>query len=352
MKAGIIGLEGVGKRTLFRLLTRAAGTGTGREEQYGVLKVPDDKLPVLTRIHDSRKTTYATIELVLIPSLAKDRRDKIDLSSLRAVDVLVHVVRAFEDPSVPHPEGSVDPVRDLEVLELELTLSDLGVVERRLERIEADVKKGRKGDAGEIPLLQRARDALAEGRSLRTSLAHEELDALRGYALLTAKPMLVVVNVGENEAATSDLPDRMGLSRFQAEGSFAFVGVSAKIEAELAELSADEATAFRNDMGLNESVVARIVRSTFELMKLVTFYTAGDPESRAWVVPRNTKAVEAAGAIHSDMARGFIRAEVVPYGILVREGSWSACRDKGLLRLEGKEYPIAEADVVLFRFNV
>jgi GTP-binding protein YchF len=344
MKAGIVGFENVGKRTLFALLTQVAGASTSRTEQIGVLKVPDPKLSTLTRLHESRKTTPATIEFVLIPGLVKGRsKDKLDVSSLRAVDVLVHVVRAFDDPSVPHPEGSIDARRDVEMMDLELTLADLGVVEKRLERLESDARKGRKGELQDLAVLTRARDALSEGRPLREALSLEERDALRGYALLTAKPMLLVVNAGESEKAVLDLGDRPGLAVAQ---------VSAKIESEIAELPPDEAAAFREEMGLSEGAVERVVRAAFDLMGVITFYTAGDTESRAWIVPRKTRAVKAAGAIHSDIERGFIRAEVVPYDVLVREGSWNACRDKGLLRLEGKDYPIEEADVVYFRFNV
>jgi GTP-binding protein YchF len=344
MKAGIVGFENVGKRTLFALLTQVAGAATSRTEQIGILKVPDSKLSTLSRLHESRKTTPATVEFVLIPGLVKGRsKDKLDVSSLRAVDVLVHVVRAFEEPSVPHPEGSVDARRDVEMMDLELTLADLGVVEKRIERLEADAKKGRKGELQDLAILGRAREALSEGRPLREALSLEERDALRGYALLTAKPMLVVVNAGESEKAVLDLGEKPGLAAAQ---------VSAKIESEIAELPPDEAAAFREEMGLSEGAVERVVRAAFDLMGVITFYTAGDTESRAWIVPRKTRAVKAAGAIHSDIERGFIRAEVVPYDVLVREGSWNACRDKGLLRLEGKDYPIVEADVVYFRFNV
>ena len=347
MKAGIIGFEGVGKRTLFALLTQVAGAAGSRTEQVGILKVPDPKLLTLTKLHESRKTTAATVEFVLIPGLVKGRsKEKLDVASLRAVDVLVHVVRAFAEPSVPHPEGSVDARRDIEMMELELTLADLGVVEKRVERLDADSKKGRKGELQDLPILTRAKEALSEGRPLREALTLEDRDALRGYALLTAKPMLLVVNVPENvvnDPRAIDLKEKPGL---------AVAYVSARIESEIAELSPEEAKSFREEMGLSEGAVERVVRAAFELMGVITFYTAGDTESHAWIVPRKTRAVKAAGTIHSDIERGFIRAEVVPYDVLVREGSWNACRDKGLLRLEGKDYPIAEADVVYFRFNV
>jgi GTP-binding protein YchF len=353
MKAGIVGFDGVGKRTLFALLTQVAGAASGRTEQLGVLKIPDPKLHELTRLHDSRKTTPATIDFVLIPSLEKGRSsEKLDLANLRNVDVLVHVVRAFDDPSVAHPEGSVDAARDIEVMELELTLADLAVVEKRYQRLITDSKKGNKADPRELELLGRAKDALAEGTPLRAVFSVEERDRLRGYALLTAKPMLAVVNVDEDQAADPEITAKLGLTDWADAPEFRLTYVSAKIEAEIADLPPEDAKAFRDDLGLSEGMVERIVRAAFELLRVITFYTAGDTESRAWIIPRDTRASKAAGTIHSDMERGFIRAEVVPYETLVEQGSWNACRDKGLLRLEGKDYPIHEADVVYFRFNV
>jgi len=352
MKAGIVGFSGVGKRTLFQLLTQVAGTGGGRTEQVGVLKVPDPKLAELTRLHESRKTTPATIEFVLIPSLVKGRSDQLDLGNLRNVDVLVHVVRAFENPAVAHPEGSVDPARDIEIMELELTLADLAVVEKRHERLLTDSKKGNKADPRELELLARAKEALGEGKPLRAVLSAEERERLKGYALLTAKPMLAVINVDENRAADPEITTKLDLEDWTKAPDFRLTHVSAKIEAEIAELSPEDARGFREDLGLSEGMVERVVRAAFELLRLITFYTAGDTESRAWIVTRDTKAVKAAGTIHSDMERGFIRAEVVNYDALIDEGSWNACRDKGLLRLEGKDYPIQESDVVYFRFNV
>ena len=352
MKAGIVGFDSVGKRTLFALLTQAAGATSSRAEQMGILRIPDPRLEELTRLHQSKKTTAATIEFVLLPSLVKGRSDKLDLSNLRNVEVLVHVVRAFDEPSVPHPEGSIDAARDLEVMELELTLADLAVVEKRHERMQADAKKGRPTDARELEALYRAKQALAEGRPLRSALSVEDRDRLRGYALLTAKPLLAVVNVNEDHASRLDLTERLGLTPWADAPGLALTYVSARIESEIAELPPEDAKIFRDDLGLSDGMVERVVRAAFDLLDVITFYTAGDTESRAWIIPRDTKAVKAAGTIHSDMERGFIRAEVVHYDALVREGSWNACRDKGLLRLEGKDYPLTEADVVYFRFNV
>ena len=319
----------------------------------GVLKVPDPKLLELTRLHESKKTTPATIEFVLIPSLVKGRStDKLDLGNLRNVDVLVHVVRAFEEPSVAHPEGSVDAARDIELMELELTLADLAVVEKRYQRMVSDSKKGNNADPRELELLGKAKDALAEGKPLRSVFSVEERDRLKGYALLTAKPMLAVVNVSEDQASDPELTEKLLLTDWADAPELRLTYVSAKIEAEIAELSPEDAKTFREDLGLSEGMVERVVRAAFELLQVITFYTAADIESRAWIIRRDTRAAKAAGTIHSDMERGFIRAEVVTYDVLVEEGSWNACRDKGLLRLEGKDYPMTEADVVYFRFNV
>ena len=353
MKAGILGLPGSGKRTLFSLLTHAVASGTAREAQLGVLKIPDDRLQELSRLHASKSIVPATIQFTLIPGLVKgESKEKLDLPSLRVVDVLVHVVRGFEEASVPHPEGSVDPARDIETVELELTIADLSLVERRLERLHADRGKGKKVEARELAALERARESLAEGTPLRSLLSEEEHSLLRGYALLTSKPLLLVVNVGEEDVAAEGLAQRLGLESWTDAPKVHLSFVSAKIEAEMAELPPEDAQAFRESLGLRENTVARIVSAAFELLDRITFYTSETKESRAWVIPRGTAASAAAGVIHSDIERGFTRAEVVSYDVLTRHGSWSACREKGAMRLEGKDYPIADGDVVIFRFNV
>jgi len=353
MKAGILGLPGSGRRTLFSLLTHAVASGSGREAQLGVLKIPDDRLQELSRLHKSKSVVPATIQFTLVPGLVKgESKEKLDLPALRAVDVLVHVVRGFEDASVAHPEGSVDPARDVETVELELTLADLGVVERRLERLTADRGKGKKVEPREIAALEQARASLAEGTPLRAVLSDEEQAQLRGYALLTSKPLLLIVNVGEDDVAAEGLATKLGLEPWRNAPKVRLGFVSAKIESEMAELSRDDAQAFRESLGLHENTVARIVSAAFELLDMITFYTSEAKESRAWVIPRGTPASAAAGVIHSDIERGFIRAEVVSYDVLCSHGSWSSCREKGAMRLEGKDYPIADGDVVVFRFNV
>lgn len=352
MKAGIVGLSGVGRRSLFTLLTRVAGETAGHTTRVGVLRIPDQRLEEVARIRKSRKVTPATIEFVLIPGLVKgESRERLDLPALRNVDLLVHVVRAFDEPSVPHPEGSVAPSRDIEVVDMELALADLDVVEKRIKRLESDAKKGLKPDPAEMSVLAKARDALSEAIPLRAVLSPDEQIKLRGYALLTAKPYLLVVNAGEDEVA-KDLTEALNLGRWAGSPATRISYVSARIEAEIAELPPDDARAFREDLGIGEDTVERILRAAFELMGLVTFYTAEEKEARAWIIPRQTRAVAAAGEVHSDIERGFIRAEVIPFDILKEEGSWSGCRDKGLLRLEGKGYPVADGDVIYFRFHI
>ena len=353
MKAGILGFPGSGKRTLFSLLTQAVAAGSGRETQLGVLKIPDERLKEMSRLHASKSVVPATIHFTLIPGLVKgESKEKLDLPALKAVDVLVHVVRGFEEASVAHPEGSVDPARDVETVELELTIADLSLVERRLERLQADRGKGKKVDPRELAALEQAKECLAEGTPLRSVLSDEEQGQLRGYALLTSKPLLVIVNVGEDDVAAEGLAKKLGLERWENAPKVRFGFVSAKIEAEMTELPPEDAQAFRESLGLSENTIARIVSAAFELLHMITFYTSEAKESRAWVIPRGTSASVAAGAIHSDIERGFIRAEVVSYDVLKSHGSWSACREKGAMRLEGKDYPIADGDVVLFRFNV
>jgi hypothetical protein len=331
-------------------MTRAA-ISSPREAAVGVLQVPDPRLEVLGRLQGSRKITHSTIEWVLVPGLVKgESRERLDLPALRSVDVLAHIVRLFDDPSVPHPEGSVDAARDIENVEMELVLADLAVVEGRLQRMDTEMKKGKRpASPSERRAVEAAGSVLAAGRPLRGEGSSEDRAALRGYALLTAKPLLLILNVSEKDAARD--PHALVDVRLVGTECRACV-VSARIESEISDLPEDEAGSFRADLGLTEDAVGRLVRAAFELTGLATFFTASEQEARACVVPRLTPAATAAGTIHSDMERGFIRAEVVSYDVLVAAGSWHRCREKGQLRLEGKDYPISEGDVVFFRFNV
>jgi GTP-binding protein YchF len=358
MKAGILGLSLVGKSTLFQLLTGTpAAPPSGRPEaRLGIARVPDARVAGLSAIFHPKKSTLATVEYVDVPGVAKgEGQALVDLPALRGVDAFVHVVRAFESQTVPHPEGSLDPRRDAEMLELELVLADLATVERRLVRLEANIKKARKAeDVSEHELFLRLKQALEAGQPLRAlALAEEEQRRLRGYSLLSEKPLLLVANVGEQAVrGAAGFLQASGLAELASRPRVAACVVSAPIEAELAELPAEDARAFRDDLGLAEPGLERVIRSTYELLGLVSFLTAGEDECRAWTIPRGTKAPLAAGTIHSDIERGFIRAQVVRYEDLVAAGSLAACREKGTLRLEGREYEVRDGDVIEFKFNV
>jgi GTP-binding protein YchF len=358
MKAGILGLSLAGKSTLFQLLTGtpAAPPGGRPEARVGIARVPDPRVARLAEIFQPKKRTLATVEYVDVPGVAKgEGAALVDLPALRGVDALVHVVRAFESESVPHPDGSVDPLRDAKMLELELILADLATVERRLERLEANIKKANKPeDVSERALFQRLKQALEAEKPLRQlELSEEERGRLRGYALLSGKPMLLVANLGEPEIKEAAAwLERSGLQAFASQPGLAVCAVAAPIEAEMAELAPEDAQAFREDLGLAEPGLDRVIRSTYELLGLVSFLTAGEDECRAWTIKRGTRAQLAAGTIHSDIERGFIRAQVVAFADLMAAGSLAACRERGTLRLEGRDYLVQDGDVIEFKFNV
>ena len=358
MKAGILGLSLAGKSTLFQLLTGTPAPlpGGRPEPRVGVARVPDPRVFRLAEIFNPKKRTLATVEYVDVPGVAKgEGQALVDLPALRGVDALVHVVRAFESESAPHPDGSVDALRDARMLELELILADLQTVERRIERLDANIKKANKPeDVSERALFERLKQALEAEKPLRElGLSEEEQARLRGYALLSGKPMLLVANLGEAQIrdAASWL-SRSGLQEFAKKPGLGVCAVAAPIEAEMAELSPEDAQAFREDLGLAEPGLDRVIRSTYELLGLLSFLTAGEDECRAWTIARGTRAQLAAGAIHSDIERGFIRAQVVAFSDLVAAGSLAACREKGTLRLEGRDYLVQDGDVIEFKFNV
>ena len=358
MKAGILGLSLAGKSTLFQLLTGTPAPlpGGRPEPRVGVARVPDPRVFRLAEIFNPKKRTLATVEYVDVPGVAKgEGQALVDLPALRGVDALVHVVRALESESAPHPDGSVDALRDARMLELELILADLQTVERRIERLDANIKKANKPeDVSERALFERLKQALEAEKPLRElGLSEEEQARLRGYALLSGKPMLLVANLGEaqiREAAAWLLGS--GLQEFAKKPGLGVCAVAAPIEAEMAELSPEDAQAFREDLGLAEPGLDRVIRSTYELLGLVSFLTAGEDECRAWTIARGTRAQLAAGAIHSDIERGFIRAQVVAFSDLVAAGSLAACREKGTLRLEGRDYLVQDGDIFHVRFNV
>ncbi|HSD26426.1 MAG TPA: redox-regulated ATPase YchF [Vicinamibacteria bacterium] len=358
MKAGILGLSLAGKSTLFQLLTGTpAPTPGGRPEpRVAIARVPDPRVHRLAEMFHPRKQTLATVEYVDVPGVAKGEGEAlVDLPALRGVDALVHVVRAFESDTAPHPDGSVDPRRDAEMLELELVLADLATVERRLERLEGNIKKAHKAeDAAERELFLRLKETLEGERPLREMpLTEEEKGRLRGYALLSGKPLLLVANLGEGrirEAAA--FLEGSGLSAAARRPGVALCAVSAPIEAEMADLSPEDARAFREELSLAEPGLDRVIRATYDLLGLISFLTTGEDECRAWTVSRGTRAQVAAGAIHSDIERGFIRAQVVAFEDLVAAGSIAACRERGTLRLEGRDYEVRDGDVIEFKFNV
>jgi GTP-binding protein YchF len=356
MKAGLVGLPLAGKSTLFQVLTGTAPAAGRPEARVGVARVPDARVDALAAMFRPRKTTPATVEYVDVPGTAKgEGAALVDLPALRGVDALVHVVRAFENELVPHPEGAVDSLRDAHVLELELMLADLAQVDRRLERLEQNIRKARRPeDVAEKELFARLKQALEAERPLREALmSDDDRRRLRSYSLLTEKPMLVAVNLGEDRIAdAAAFLATSGLQEWAARPGVGLVAVSAPIEAEMAQLSAEDAAAFRADLHLSEPGVDRLARASYALLGLISFLTTGEDECRAWTIRAGTRAQQAAGTIHSDIERGFIRAEVVAYEELMSAGSIAACRDRGTLRLEGKEYVVRDGDVINFRFSV
>jgi GTP-binding protein YchF len=355
LRAGLVGLPASGRTTLFQLLTsvHAASKTSGRAEAHvGVARVPDGRLDELTALFQPRKRVPATVEFADVGAARGDTTALYDVAAYRNADALVHVVRAFRDETVPHPLQTIDLARDARTIEDELLLADLGVVERRLERLAKDLKKTSSPELKkEQAVLGLARETLESGRAIRTlALAGDDSRRLRGFQLLSAKPLLLVVNVDERDVdkagAVSQLP---GLAAFQASTGAGAVGVCAKIELEIAQLDPEDARAFMNDLGLDRSGLERVIRAAYDLLGYISFFTVGDDECRAWSIPRDTRAEEAAGAIHSDIQRGFIRAEVVRCEDLLRRGSLAACREHGELRLEGKEYLVADGDVITFR---
>ncbi len=355
LRAGLIGLPQSGKTTLFQLLTsaREAPRAHGKSDAHvGVSRVPDDRLDELTALFKPERRVPATVEFADMAAGRSDATTLVDVVAFRNADALLHVVRAFDDPALPHPKGSVNPARDARTVEDELILADLGLVERRLERLAKDLRKTPSSELRtEQGILERCRTALEAGSALRTlGLSGDEAKRLRGYQLLSAKPMLLVVNVGEDAIGTVGQLDAIsGLAEFTSVAGAAAVGVCARIELEIAALEPEDARAFMADLGLRESGLDRIIRAAYDLLGYISFFTVGEDECRAWSIPRDTPAQEAAGAIHSDIQRGFIRAEVVACDRLLARGSLAACREHGELRLEGKEYLVADGDVINFR---
>jgi GTP-binding protein YchF len=364
LRAALIGLGATGKTTLFQLMTsvREPTRGSGKGEiSIGISKVPDPRLDRLTAMYNPKKRVPATVEFSDLAAAARagGTQALVDVAAYKNADALVHVLRAFNDPAVPHPSGSIDPARDARVMEDELILADLGVAERRLERLEKDLKKTRTADLErERDVLMIGRSALEEGRPLRAlDLKGDDLKRLRGFQFLSAKPLLIVINLDEQALTSGEAATRIdraaeatGLTPFLSHAATAAVAVCAKIELEIAQLDAADAAAFLSDLHLEESGLDRVIRASYDLLGYISFFTVGDDECRAWSIPRSTTAQLAAGEIHSDIARGFIRAEVVAYDALIARGTMAACRDHGEVRLEGKEYVVQDGDIINFRF--
>lgn len=365
MKLGIVGLPNVGKSTLFNALTKAGAESANYpfctiDPNVGIVAVPDHRLKVLGDLYKTQKIVNATIEFVDIAGLVKgaskgEGLGNQFLSNIREVDAIVHVVRCFEDTNIIHVDGSVNPLRDIETIQLELIFSDIEIIERRISRIAKGAKMD-KSLAKELELLNRLKARLEDGKlAMGFETEDEEEEALfNGYNLLTAKPVIYAANVMED-----DLKDDGASNAFvkevrdfaKKEGSEVFV-VCAQIEQEIAELDDDEKQEFLEDLGIKESGLDKLIKASYNLLGLMSFLTAGVQETRAWTIKKGTKAPQAAGKIHTDFERGFICAEVVNYDNLVACGSHAAAKEKGLVRLEGKEYVMQDGDVVLFRFNV
>ena len=359
LRAGLIGFPASGKTALFQLLTSARDAprpGGKPDATVGVSRVPDARLDQLTALFDPKKHTPATVEFADMGGTAAGKTGAaalLDVAPFRNADALLHVVRMFRDPSVPHAAGSVDPARDVRTMEDEVILADLGVVERRLERLERDLKKA--GAAPELKkeqdILQRCRALLEDGKPLRNlELPPEDARRLRGFQFLSAKPLLIVLNLDEEDLPQADRAVELaGLQEFVKGAGTRAVPICAKIELEIAQLDPADATAFMADLGLRESSLDRVIRASYDLLGYISFFTVGEDESRAWSIPRGTNAQNAAGEIHTDIQRGFIRAEVCRYEHLLARGTLAGCRDHAELRLEGKEYIVLDGDVINFR---
>ena len=365
MKLGVVGLPNVGKSTLFNAITGAGAQAANYpfctiEPNAGIVAVPDDRLTQLAEMYHPKKVTPATVEFVDIAGLVKgaskgEGLGNKFLSHIRECEAIVHVVRCFEDENIIHVDGSIDPARDIETINLELIFADMETVARREEKARKLIKTGEKKYGEEADLAKKVLSHLEQGKPARTCpLTDDEKETVKGWFLLTTKPVIYAANIAEDEVGEGeeDLPMVQKVKAIAEEEAAEVLVISAQIEEEIAQMEPEEKTEFLEEMGIGQSGLDRLIRKCYHLLGLISFLTAGEDECRAWTIVNGSKAPQAAGKIHTDFERGFIRAEIVPFTSLMEMGSMAACREKGLIRSEGKEYVMQDGDVTLFRFNV